>query len=105
MVSAAMVQGVVSKPECEIGFSGVIELVKEFRDEVKEQESLHLWMNLELIKTLACYAPLLCGFSLFLLPCDQIVSPPEASKLAAKYTGEGFKTLKLKVGKNFKVDI
>lgn len=69
MVSAAMVQGVVSKPECEIGFSGVIELVKEFRDEVKEQESLHLWMNLELIKTLACYAPLLCGFSLFLLPC------------------------------------
>ncbi|KAL0732452.1 hypothetical protein Bca4012_008661 [Brassica carinata] len=33
-----------------------------------------------------------------------IVSPAEVSKLAAKYTGEGFKTLKLKVGKNLKVD-
>ncbi|KAG2312670.1 hypothetical protein Bca52824_024227 [Brassica carinata] len=33
-----------------------------------------------------------------------IVSPTEGSKLAAKYTGEGFKTLKLKVGKNLKVD-
>ncbi|KAJ0264372.1 Dipeptide epimerase [Hirschfeldia incana] len=34
-----------------------------------------------------------------------IVSPAEASKLAAKYRGEGFKTLKLKVGKNLKADI
>ncbi|KAG2322863.1 hypothetical protein Bca52824_016076 [Brassica carinata] len=33
-----------------------------------------------------------------------IVSPAEGSKLAAKYTGEGFKTLKLKVGKNLKID-
>lgn len=32
MVSAAMVQGVVSKPGYEIGFSGVIELVKEVRN-------------------------------------------------------------------------
>ncbi|CAG7877216.1 unnamed protein product [Brassica rapa] len=34
-----------------------------------------------------------------------IVSPAEASYLAAKYREEGFKTLKLKVGKNLKADI
>ncbi|KAF8103685.1 hypothetical protein N665_0186s0053 [Sinapis alba] len=34
-----------------------------------------------------------------------IVSPAEASKLAAKYREEGFKTLKLKVGKNLKADV
>ncbi|CAN7047973.1 unnamed protein product [Brassica oleracea var. botrytis] len=34
-----------------------------------------------------------------------IVSPAEASNLAAKYREEGFKTLKLKVGKNLKADI
>ncbi|KAL0743470.1 hypothetical protein Bca4012_084983 [Brassica carinata] len=34
-----------------------------------------------------------------------IVSPAEASKLATKYREEGFKTLKLKVGKNLKADI
>ncbi|KAL0707374.1 hypothetical protein Bca4012_073800 [Brassica carinata] len=34
-----------------------------------------------------------------------IVSPAEASNLAAKYREEGFKTLKLKVGKNVKADI
>ncbi|KAH0926993.1 hypothetical protein HID58_019249, partial [Brassica napus] len=34
-----------------------------------------------------------------------IVSPAEASYLAAKYREEGFKTLKLKVGKNLRADI
>lgn len=39
------------------------------------------------------------------LPVIPIVSPAEASNLAAKYREEGFKTLKLKVGKNLKADI
>ncbi|KAJ4831572.1 hypothetical protein Tsubulata_044127 [Turnera subulata] len=34
-----------------------------------------------------------------------IVSPAEASELASKYCKQGFKTLKLKVGKNLKADI
>ncbi|KAG2667493.1 hypothetical protein I3760_15G117500 [Carya illinoinensis] len=34
-----------------------------------------------------------------------IVSPAEAAELAAKYCKQGFKTLKLKVGKNLKADI
>ncbi|KAJ7975158.1 L-Ala-D/L-amino acid epimerase [Quillaja saponaria] len=34
-----------------------------------------------------------------------IVSPAEAAELASKYRKEGFKTLKLKVGKNLKTDI
>ncbi|KAL4331543.1 hypothetical protein HN51_038321 [Arachis hypogaea] len=34
-----------------------------------------------------------------------IVSPTEAAKLASKYYKEGFKTLKLKVGKNLNADI
>lgn len=34
-----------------------------------------------------------------------IVSPPEAAELASKYYKEGFKTLKLKVGKNLNADI
>ncbi|XP_027341209.1 L-Ala-D/L-amino acid epimerase isoform X2 [Abrus precatorius] len=34
-----------------------------------------------------------------------IVSPAEAAELASKYYKEGFKTLKLKVGKNLKADI
>lgn len=34
-----------------------------------------------------------------------IVSPAEAAELASKYGNQGFKTLKLKVGKNLKADI
>jgi L-alanine-DL-glutamate epimerase-like enolase superfamily enzyme len=34
-----------------------------------------------------------------------IVSPAEAAELASKYRNQGFKTLKLKVGKNLKADI
>jgi L-alanine-DL-glutamate epimerase-like enolase superfamily enzyme len=34
-----------------------------------------------------------------------IVSPAEAAELASKYHSQGFKTLKLKVGKNLKADI
>ena len=34
-----------------------------------------------------------------------IVGPSEATKLASKYHKEGFKTLKLKVGKNLNADI
>uniref|UniRef100_A0A2N9I0S8 Dipeptide epimerase n=1 Tax=Fagus sylvatica TaxID=28930 RepID=A0A2N9I0S8_FAGSY len=34
-----------------------------------------------------------------------IVSPAEAAELASKYCNQGFKTLKLKVGKNLKADI
>lgn len=34
-----------------------------------------------------------------------IVSPGEAAELAAKYYGQGFSTLKLKVGKNLEADI
>lgn len=34
-----------------------------------------------------------------------IVSPAEAAELASKYCKQGFKTLKLKVGKNLETDI
>lgn len=34
-----------------------------------------------------------------------IVSPADAAELAAKYRKQGFKTLKLKVGKNLNADI
>lgn len=34
-----------------------------------------------------------------------IVSPAEAAELASKYRRQGFKTLKLKVGKNLEADI
>ncbi|XP_059453621.1 L-Ala-D/L-amino acid epimerase-like [Corylus avellana] len=34
-----------------------------------------------------------------------IVSPAEAAELASKYNNQGFKTLKLKVGKNLKADV
>ena len=34
-----------------------------------------------------------------------IVSPAEAADLASKYCKQGFRTLKLKVGKNLKADI
>lgn len=34
-----------------------------------------------------------------------IVSPAEAAELASKYRKQGFKTLKLKVGKNLNMDI
>lgn len=49
-----------------------------------------------------------CCLYVFILFCYvqiPIVSPAEASELAAKYRKLGFKTLKLKVGKNLSADI
>ncbi|KAF8662844.1 hypothetical protein HU200_055424 [Digitaria exilis] len=39
------------------------------------------------------------------IPLIPIVAPNEAAQLAAKYRGQGFQTLKLKVGKNLNSDI
>lgn len=46
----------------------------------------------------------ICYFNLLYLQIP-IVSPAEAHALATKYQKQGFKTLKLKVGKNLKADI
>ncbi|PNX79671.1 L-Ala-D/L-Glu epimerase, partial [Trifolium pratense] len=53
-------------------------------------------------RALELYPPISRSCPDFIIP---IVSSPEAAELASKYYKEGFKTLKLKVGKNLKADI